>query len=61
MVKLEQSRLSGEKVPLGSGTTTALSHGRGPRQSVGMRPPSSSFGQLRWALSPGARELSVSL
>jgi len=59
-VKLEGSRLSEEKVPLEPGTLSGSSHGGGPpRPPVGVRPPTTSFGQLRWALRPGAQEPSA--
>lgn len=44
-------------MPVGPGARSVLSHGRGPRRRpVGVRPPTSRSGQLRWALGPGAQE-----
>lgn len=61
MMKLEGNRLSGEEVPLGPGTLSGSSRGGGPRLPAGVVPPTTSFGQLRWALGPGAQEPSAPL
>lgn len=60
-MKLEGSRLSEEKVPLGPGALSGSSHsgGRPPRPPAGVRLPATSFGQLRWAIGPGAQEPSA--
>lgn len=48
-------------MPLGPGTLSGSSQGGGPRPPAGVRPPTTSFGQLRWALRPRAQQPSAPL